>query len=325
MEVILLILLLASGANAQIVGPSSNASDGSKVSKSGDTMTGPLTLSGSSLTVTGNAFSVGTSTLSVSNGRVGIRNPSALTSVLDIYSQDYALGPTLSMKLSNAPTYAWQWLVDETSTGDLFMQKKVAGADSNVMVYTRAGAVNVSGSSFSVGTSTFSVSNGRVGIGTNNPATMFQVLGGTTTISNYAAAATNYSMFNVRNGIASVDGAVMSIQGPNSGASKIHFTDATNYNYTIGTVAGTVGDFTFNSGGGGGAAGTERMRITQGGNVGIGTTGPQTKLHISSGTLTMDGTGSPTAGYALCFQANKQMGKCTTAVAADGTCTCGAP
>lgn len=44
----------------------------SAVLKTGDTMTGQLTLSGSTLTVTGNAFSVGRSTFVVKNGNVGI-------------------------------------------------------------------------------------------------------------------------------------------------------------------------------------------------------------------------------------------------------------
>ena len=48
------------------------SSDTSKVLKAGDTMTGQLTLSGSTLTVTGNAFSVGGSTLSVSGGKVAV-------------------------------------------------------------------------------------------------------------------------------------------------------------------------------------------------------------------------------------------------------------
>ncbi len=46
--------------------------DSTKVLKAGDTMTGPLTMAGSTLTVTGNAFSVGGGTLAVINGRVGI-------------------------------------------------------------------------------------------------------------------------------------------------------------------------------------------------------------------------------------------------------------
>ncbi|MGQ0645348.1 MAG: beta strand repeat-containing protein, partial [Elusimicrobiota bacterium] len=46
--------------------------DNTKVAKAGDVMTGSLTLSGSTLTVTGNAFSVGGSTLVVASGRVGV-------------------------------------------------------------------------------------------------------------------------------------------------------------------------------------------------------------------------------------------------------------
>ena len=50
--------------------------DSSKVARTGDTMTGQLTLSGSTLTVTGNAFSVGGTTFSVSGSSVGIRTTS---------------------------------------------------------------------------------------------------------------------------------------------------------------------------------------------------------------------------------------------------------
>lgn len=75
---VFLILTCASIAGAEIVAQKSNgglsktASDSAYVNVTGDTMTGQLTLNGSSLTVTGNAFSVGTSTLVVSNGRVGV-------------------------------------------------------------------------------------------------------------------------------------------------------------------------------------------------------------------------------------------------------------
>ncbi len=54
------------------------SSDTSKVLKAGDTMTGPLTLYGSTLTVTGGAFSVGGSTLSVYNGNTAVGGTSYL-------------------------------------------------------------------------------------------------------------------------------------------------------------------------------------------------------------------------------------------------------
>lgn len=58
------------------------------------------------------------------------------------------------------------------------------------------------------------------------------------------------------------------------------------------------------------------------GAIGIGTSFPATKLHISSGTITIDGTGAPATGGALCLNAAKQMSKCTSALDASGNCTC---
>ncbi|MBI5744541.1 MAG: hypothetical protein HY952_08335, partial [Elusimicrobia bacterium] len=52
--------------------PAMSGADNTKVAKAGDTMTGQLTLAGSTLTVAGNAFSVGGSTLAVEGGNVGV-------------------------------------------------------------------------------------------------------------------------------------------------------------------------------------------------------------------------------------------------------------
>jgi hypothetical protein len=61
------------------------------------------------------------------------------------------------------------------------------------------------------------------------------------------------------------------------------------------------------------------------GNVGIGTTAPITKLQITSGTITMEGTGSPSLSYALCLSTAGAMGHCTSATAANGACSCVTP
>ena len=166
MEIIKLfsfIILLPLCANAQIVGPSSNASDGSKVSKSGDTMTGLLTLNGSSLTVTGGYIQT---------------------------DPGYGLifGPNQNARYDGNGT-----------TGSTNLRMITAGAvrarmenDGNMTFYS---TVTVQGNAFSVGTSTLVVSNGgvsiggtlytnlpgysgKVGIGTTAPARNLSVSGG---------------------------------------------------------------------------------------------------------------------------------------------------
>jgi hypothetical protein len=59
-----------------------------------------------------------------------------------------------------------------------------------------------------------------------------------------------------------------------------------------------------------------------GGNVGIGTTAPGAKLHVSGGTIRVEGTGAPTTGGALCLNASGNMSKCTSAIDSSGNCTC---
>lgn len=80
------------------------------------------------------------------------------------------------------------------------------------------------------------------------------------------------------------DGKIVArLSGVTSGeGARLQFTDGVNYNFGIGTFADTTGDFTFNSMNFPGSLGTERMRIKQNGNVGIGTTNPSTIFHTNS-------------------------------------------
>lgn len=82
---LILALTICASANGGYLsdGMSKAIGDGRYVLKAGDTMTGQLTLSGSTLTVTGSAFSVGTSTLVIVTGNVGIgtATPQALLDV----------------------------------------------------------------------------------------------------------------------------------------------------------------------------------------------------------------------------------------------------
>lgn len=66
----------------------------------------------------------------------------------------------------------------------------------------------------------------------------------------------------------------------------------------------------------------ERVRVANDGHVGLGNTAPQALLHMSSGTILMDGTGAPATGGGLCLNASGRLSKCTTALDASGNCTC---
>ncbi|MCR4333795.1 MAG: hypothetical protein NUV60_02170 [Patescibacteria group bacterium] len=93
---------------------------------------------------------------------------------------------------------------------------------------------------------------------------------GLVNIGNIQQSLGKLQVFGVYTGAA--DNIVLSLNSGASGvASKIHFSDSVNWNWTIGGYGDTTGDFVFNSGAWAGALGTERMRIKQTGDVRIGT------------------------------------------------------
>lgn len=162
------------------------------------TMSGPLTLAGSSLTVTGNAFSVGGSTLSVQYGNVAIGRSAPVT------------GRKLEVAASNIYVDSGYGL--ETNDSNIKIQSDANNNASASSVTIRAGSttendrvvaefgansgggyVTFPGSGFTVGGSTLAVSGGKVGISTANPSEALSVVGNSKISSNQAESRSWYT------------------------------------------------------------------------------------------------------------------------------------
>ena len=166
------------------------------VLKAGDTMTGQLTLgNNSTMTVTGNAFSVGGSTLVVANGNLGLgtTNPQGRLDVSGASRLNFAASPG---------SYG-----AEIGGGAMFTQ--FSGVDNNVKL-----TANTSGTGFKFLTDNGAAEllkitgTGNVGIGTTNPTAKLEVLGivnvssmvisgldGGIALLPYVDAAQNYAYF----------------------------------------------------------------------------------------------------------------------------------
>jgi hypothetical protein len=160
------------------------------------------------------------------------------------------------------------------SNGDVMLQ--LDGATSGITtvginttgntftVNNTTGDISFSGSVTSSGVSTYSnglnVTSGNVGIGTDNPTSKLEVYNSSST-------------------------PVVKISGPTSGSSALEFYASTTKNGALLVnssgfliAADNSNPITFNAGG------SERLRITSSGNIGINSTSPKTNLDISQQT-----------------------------------------
>lgn len=154
-----LLLFLSVGANATVsILGGGDGTDNTKVAKAGDTMTGQLTLAGSTLTVQGNAFSVGTATLTVKNGFVGIgiTNPAV---TLDLTLQ--STNPTLKLR-------------NNTTTDQLIIRTASGGVEIGSINSTDIHFISGSGTRVI----TLDAGTNNIGIGTVNPASKLHLSSG---------------------------------------------------------------------------------------------------------------------------------------------------
>jgi hypothetical protein len=142
----------------------------SRVSKSGDKMTGQLTTA-STITVQGNAFSVGGDTLSVNSGMVGI-GAAGTSNKLTVVTESAASGLLLRRNSTTPATQVRLNFANSTSDtiGAYIASERTADATSSRLILATTEKVEVSGNQFSVGASSFAVVQGNVGVGTASPA-----------------------------------------------------------------------------------------------------------------------------------------------------------
>ena len=128
---------------------------------------------------------------------------------------------------------------------------------------TTASTITVQGNAFSVGGSTLAVSGGKVGIGTASPVRFLHILGDAMRSDAGGGVYTDF-----------IYGAMRSL-------GTDVYIDAGSVGKDIYFRTSKVSGFD-----------TIALTILDNGNVGIGTTAPASKLHLSSGTVYNDGTGA---------------------------------
>lgn len=134
-------------------------------------------------------------------------------------------------------------------------------------------------------------SNGNVGIGTTSPDVKLEV--------ESTASASGIRIKNTNSGYASLDIESNRVTGANLGGLRYRKTGQANSQAEINYVAGTRFDFLL---GNGTAALTNKLSILENGNVGIGTTSPQEKMHVSGASnvrLEVEATDSTVAALKL--------------------------
>ena len=155
--------------------------DGTYVNITGDTMTGPLTLSGSTLTVTGNAFSVaGSITMSAAAANTGYGMQLKTGVGLNVFSDS-------GISLNHGGGEAIRIV---NTSGNVGIGTTGPGQKLDI----QNGGLAIS-SWTSSGSSLFvSSTTGKVGIGTTGPATKWHLSSGTITLDGTGSITKGYSV-----------------------------------------------------------------------------------------------------------------------------------
>jgi len=292
------------------------------VSSGNATINGTLTVTGAttlatSLTGALSASSgvVSAGTLSVANGGTGLSSGYNNTNWDTAYTNRITSATYPLTISSNAISLAFG-----TTTSNTWAGTQTFGTIANTGGYTQSGTSantftglttlgNASTTQIgSTGSAYFATSGGNVGIGTTTPSNLLNVysnLNNTTAAriridNNNNTGTAAGSSFVASEGIGTSDVGLyylnsgLATSGTNvaSGGVLVTGTGATG-GLTIRTNANAPIMFATNG------IANERMRITEAGNVGIGTTSPEAKLDVKGGALVVDGTDNMYGGLKI--------------------------
>lgn len=267
-----------------------------------------------SASVVGGEFSVGTSTLVVKEGKVGVGTTSPATS-LQINSANTATDSLGNVWINSTDAGAINKGGQLNFGGDVNGTTRVFGSiaarKENSTAADRSGYLSLATVNSGAANSEKMriTSAGNVGIGTTAPDHSLSIVSNPASVDNLSlgvyganASATIINAYKTRgaawgtSGLVSNNDGVLSIVGrANDGAG---FEPVAAIKMQIDGVAANddmPGRIVFDTTLDGAKTSTERMRITNAGNVGIGTTAPESKLHVAgngffSGNLTSSAT-----------------------------------
>jgi len=275
-----------------------SGTDSTKVAKTGDTMTGQLTNT-STVTILGNAFSVGGSTFVVAGGLVGIGDPAPApgqylhvnTAATGITGVIGITGPSNGTQQGfevAQPVRTWQIAQNLGNFGDGRLQIYDATLGAYRADFLGNGDVNIGGPDAQANPSFTISTNGYATIGVGAAKSTFSALGGL-----FIAGGSSLTLSGAGGYIA----AQSSVTASSFFGDGSHLTGVSLTGGVLKAGDGMTGSLTMLGAStiavqGGGFSVSGSSFIVTGGNVGIGTPSPAAKIHMSSGTMLIDGGGA---------------------------------